>query len=293
MQFLRINTVFKALVVAGMVVNVSAPAYAAGDATLRGEFNRVSTVSRGGGGLANAGSLDLDSLGRQAMRKGDYKGAINYYTQAITQDPQNVRAVLDRADARRLCGDYLNAISDYSMLRIAPLQADNLVNIGYCHGGLNNFRASMDDFTNSLALNSTGETAAAAYAGRAATKRVFHDTAGALADCDAALRIDPNSSDARFQRAVTYLLAQQYQKAVDDLNIVVAKEPRFAEGHLRLAQCYEKLGNKSSAIAEYRKANYLYQQAHDTDGIEQTNAALKVLQANASHRDSDVEVGVN
>jgi len=73
----------------------------------------------------------------------------------------------------------------------------------------------------------------------------------------------------------------------------VANEPRYADAHLKLAQCYEKLGNKTSAIVEYRKANYLYQQAHDSDGIEQTNAALRVLQANAAHRAGDVEVGVN
>lgn len=291
MQSLTANPILTILVVAGVVLNMP-PSHADGDATLRGEFKRVSTVSRDDG-IASPGSLDLDAQGRRAMKQGDYRAAINFYTQAITQDPQNVRAVLDRADARRICGDYLNAISDYSMLRIAPLQADNLVNIGYCHGSLNNFRASMDDFNSSLALNNRGDTAVAAYAGRAATKRVLHDTAGALADCDAALRIDPNSSDARWQRAVTYFMSQQYQKAADDLNVVVTKEPRYADAHLKLAQCYEKLGNKSSAIVEYRKANYLYQQAHDSDGIEQTNAALRVLQANATHRDGDVEVGVN
>ncbi len=56
-----------------------------------------------------------------------------------------------------------------------------------------------------------------------------------------------------------------------------------------LAQCYQKLGNKSGAIAEYQKANYLYQQAHDDDGIQQTTTALKVLQANLNTNSSQAK----
>jgi tetratricopeptide (TPR) repeat protein len=264
----------------GSLMALSAPVYAANDGGVRGECKRLSRGDRGRG-FASAGTQDLDDLGYRAYQQGNYTTAINYFTQAIDKDPQNVQALLDRADARRAVGDYLNAIADYSMLRIAPLQPDSLTNIGYCHASLNNFPGALADFNNSLALRSTGDSAVSAYSGRAAVKRLMHDIQGALADCDAALRLDPDSLDPRWQRAVTYYASQQYAKAVPDLTIVVGKEPRFADAHLMLAQCYERLGNKANAIAEYQKANYLYQQAHDDDGVQQTTNALKVLQANA------------
>ncbi|MBS1955080.1 MAG: tetratricopeptide repeat protein [Cyanobacteria bacterium SZAS-4] len=275
------------LVVAGLMLSVSSPGYSA-DATVRGEYKMVSRAPRNFE-FAAAGSLDVGELGYKAYRDGDLTLAINYFTQAINKDPQNISAVIDRAYARQDSGDYINAIADFQQPRIAPLQPSCLVGVGYCHTNLNNFSAAMQDFTASLALDKRSESAVSAYAGRAAVKRTLHDIPGALSDCDAALALNPDSGDARWQRAVTFYLSQQFAKAVPDLMIVVDKSPRFADAHFMLAQCYQKLGNKSGAIAEYQKANYLYQQAHDDDGIQQTNTALKVLQANLNTQNSDAK----
>lgn len=277
----------RVLVAAGLMLFVSAPSFAT-DAIVRGEY-KIPRAPRNFD-FAAAGSLDLVDQGANAYRDGDLTKAINYFTQAIDRDPQNVKAMLYRAYARQDNGDYLNAISDFSQMRIAPLQPGNLAGIGSCHTGLNNFTAALDDFNASLALDRKGDSAVSAYSGRAAVKRTLHDIPGALADCDAALALDPQSADARWQRAVTFYSAQQFAKAVADLTIVVDITPRFADAHFMLAQCYQKLGNKSGAIAEYQKANYLYQQAHDDDGIQQTNTALKVLQANLKTSNSPSKV---
>ncbi len=265
------------LVVAGLMLFVSAPSFAT-DATVRGEYKVITRAPRKFD-FAAAGSLDLVDQGCKAYQEGDLTKAINYFTQAIDKDPQNIKAVLDRAYARQENGDYLNAISDFSQTRIAPLQPSCLSGMGYCHASLNNFPAALRDFNESLALDRKGDSAVSAYSGRAAVKRTLHDIPGSLADCDAAIALDPRSADARWQRAITFCSAQQFAKAVADLTIVVDISPRFADAHFMLAQCYQKLGNKSGAIAEYQKANYLYQQAHDDDGIQQTTTALKVLQA--------------
>lgn len=265
------------LMLAGLMLFVNAPSYAA-DATIRGEYKMVNRAPRNFE-FAAAGSLDVGQLGYKAYREGDLTSAINYFTQAIDKDPQNISAVIDRAYARQENGDYLNAIADFSLPRIAPLQPTCLVGVGYCHTNLNNFAAALQNFSASLALDKKSDVAVSAYSGRAAVKRALHDIPGALADCDAALALDAQSGDARWQRAITFYASQQFAKAVTDLMIVVDKNPRFADAHFMLAQCYQKLGNKSGAIAEYQKANYLYQQAHDDDGIQETKTALKVLQA--------------
>ncbi len=273
------------LVIAGLMLSGSTPALSA-DATVRGEYKVVTRAPRNSQ-FAAAGSLDVGELGYKAYRDGDLTSAINYFTQAIDKDPQNISAVIERAYARQDSGDYLNAIADFQQPRIAPLQPSCLVGVGYCHTNLNNFAAALHDFSASLALDKKSDSAVSAYSGRAAVKRTLHDIPGALADCDAALALDPQSGDARWQRAITFYASQQFAKAVTDLMIVVDKHPRFADAHFMLAQCYQKLGNKGSAIAEYQKANYLYQQAHDDDGIQQTTTALKVLQANLNKKNTD------
>ncbi len=139
------------LVAAGLMLFVNAPGFAT-DATVRGEFKKVTRASRNFD-FAAAGSLDLDDMGYKAYKEGDLTTAINYFTQAIDKDPQNIRAVLDRAYARQDNGDYLNAIADFSQTRIAPLQPSCLVGVGYCHASLNNFPAALQDFNGSLALD--------------------------------------------------------------------------------------------------------------------------------------------
>ncbi len=233
---------------------------------------------------AMEGTSNLELLGYQAYVSGDYQTAINEFTRAIGGDPSNVIAIKHRGNARSAVGDWVNALADFSMLRIAPMQADNLVDIGYCHLDMHDYPVALADFTNSLSQSDSKAVTVDAYSGRAAVKRSLEDIAGSIADCNAALQIKPTAFYPRWQRAKTYAAGLQIENAVSDLLICLEQRPSHADGHLLLAQCYQKLGQKANAISEYRKANYLYQQTHDQHGIEETDAALKILQANAGRR---------
>lgn len=248
--------------------------------TVRGADMAVPELRGGRTDSPHPGSSDLTMKGFELYKAHNYAAAINYFTQAINADPQNIHAIMLRAYSRQASGDLINALSDFNLSHIAPMQPECLSESGICYVGLSNYSSAVDAFNKAIAAEPRGPFASYAYAGRAAAKRGLHDTAGALADCDAALKLNPRDFNALWQRAVTYFSAQQYPNAAADLKALLEKQPGFADGHLMLAQCYQKMNMRKDAITEYQKANYLYEQAHDADGIEQVTTALKILQAN-------------
>lgn len=245
--------------------------------TVRGEFNEP---ARGihQFDVQGAGSIDIAAKGSSLMRSGDYAGAVNLFTQSINRDPQNIQAIMLRADARQKMGDCVNAMADLSTLRIAPLEPWALVERGKCNSYLSNYKGALDNFNASLALDSTGDTAVEAYECRAIVKRATHDIPGAFADCNAALQLKPNDLNSLWQRGITYFESSQYQQAVADLKYVIANATEFADAHLLLAQCFEKLGRKTEAVTECKTANYIFQKQNNRSGIEQTETLLKELQ---------------
>src|ERR1035441_8399955 len=62
--------------------------------------------------------------GDVAASKGDFDGAIAYYSQAIEIDPRYAAAYYGRGDAKRHKGDFDGAIADYSqVIEIKPRYA--------------------------------------------------------------------------------------------------------------------------------------------------------------------------
>lgn len=60
----------------------------------------------------------------------------------------------------------------------------------------------------------------------------------------------------------------QYDKAIERLNIVLQKEPGNMEIIFRLAEAYERKGDKAAAIAQYRKLKELIQIPEAKDEIQ-------------------------
>ncbi len=272
------------ILMAAAMFFLSEPGFA-NEITIRGEFSKVDRSPRGLD-MQQPGSSDLLDQGIHLYKDGDIHGAIAIFSQAITQDSQNVLAYMYRGLARERLGDYINAIGDFQQVRIAAIQPTVLDELGHCYTNLNNFHGALNSYNTSLAMDRTSPSAIQAYAGRAAVKRILRDTQGALADCDAAIGLNPKDADARWQRGVTYFDAQQYTKAVPDLKIVVQQSSKFADAYLLLGQSFQKLGMRPDAIAEYQKANYLYHQLHDDEGAELTTTKLKTLQSEANAGDA-------
>jgi hypothetical protein len=69
-----------------------------------------------------------------------------------------------------------------------------------------------------------------------------------------ALERDPGDHECRYGRARSYMAAQNYDGAVQDLSVIVASEPHFKmhAAQLALAQSYEALARPAEAAGVYR-----------------------------------------
>lgn len=79
------------------------------------------------------------------------------------------------------------------------------------------------------------------------------------------------TQDGRYAQGQTYLRDKQYQKAVKELRIALAFDPKFVNAHYALGEAYEKTRQKKKAIAAYKQAL-----RYDPD-LKDAKAALKRL----------------
>ncbi|GAA6616467.1 tetratricopeptide repeat protein [Scytonema sp. NUACC26] len=93
---------------------------------------------------------DADSYKKRGHSRhdaGDYKGAIEDYTQAIKKNPQDIKILYYRANARYDLADYEEAIKDYTqVIQNNSQDADAYFNRGHTHLNLGNKQEALEDF---------------------------------------------------------------------------------------------------------------------------------------------------
>jgi tetratricopeptide (TPR) repeat protein len=79
---------------------------------------------------------------------------------------------------------------------------------------------------------------------------------------------DPGNVYAQKVLALGGIKTGQYDKAIERLNIILAKEPENMEIIFRLAEAYERKGDKANAIAQYQKLKNLINIPEAKDDIQ-------------------------
>ncbi len=74
----------------------------------------------------------------------------------------------------------------------------------------------------------------------------------AIAAFESALKLDPNSSKARYNLPLALVSHQDYKKAVEQLEIVIREHPDFFAAHNALGVAYRSLGQLDAAAEEFQ-----------------------------------------
>lgn len=166
-------------------------------------------------------------------QKGDYRGAIADYDQALALNPQFGEVYFRRGIARTLIQDWRGAEADYSQaILIKPEYAEAYLHRGSIRNTLNNWR-------------------------------------GAKLDFDLAIAFNPNSLPAYLGRGVALCELNDCNGGLQDYNRVIALNPTYAEAYTRRGFAYYRSGNRRGAIDNYLAAAELYrQQGKDRDYLE-------------------------
>jgi len=134
------------------------------------------------------------NLGVANFKIGDYEYAEHYFCMAIWMDPEWARPYMTRAETYHMLGEFEREISDYEeAMQLEPNWAMPAYNLGAVHAKLGH----LDDAVFYYGLAHTLDTSdVRVYVNRAHVYVDKEEYNLALADCHAALEIDPGNSRA-------------------------------------------------------------------------------------------------
>ena len=142
--------------------------------------------------------------------------------------------------------DYDRAIADLSeAIRLNPKFADAYANRGVAFNSKKKYDRAIVDLSEAIRLN---PKLALAYFNRGTAYKMKKDYERAIADYSEAIRLNPKFAKAYLNRGATYAQRSDYDRAIADLNEAIRRNPSFR------AFVYERVGRKTDAISDYRKA---------------------------------------
>jgi tetratricopeptide (TPR) repeat protein/V8-like Glu-specific endopeptidase len=197
-------------------------------------------------------AADFYIQGLNKYNKGDFKAAINDYTEAIRLNPNYAYAYGDRGRARFDSGDKQGAIADFNeALRIDRNLAPAYNARGFARYNLGDKQGSISDFNQTLRIN---PNYAPAYVNRGNARDDLGDPQGAIADYNIALRIHPNDAYAYYHRGVTRYRLGDKQGAIADYTEAIHFNPKYVSAYNNRGHIRYNLGDKQGAIADYNSA---------------------------------------
>jgi len=194
------------------------------------------------------------------------KKSIEYFNQAIEQDPNFALAYAGLADSYNLLPYYSAASPEQSIpkgraaarkaLEIDDSLAEAHTALGYdlCVYDWN-FAESAREFQRAIELNPNYATAHQWYGDRPLLCLGRIDEC--VAEVKRAAQLDPLSLIINADVGETYIYAGQYDQAIEQLRRTIEMDPNFYNAHWRLGKAYEKKGAVQDALAEYQKARQL------------------------------------
>lgn len=158
------------------------------------------------------------------VRRGETMLALQDYERALSLEPRNATALSQRAALYASEGHFAQAIADLDVALITyPDSAELLYNRGYAHFWHGDLTKALADYDAALALS---PSMVRALTNRCLTRVTLNaNLEGALADCNAAVQIEPDNAAARETRGLAYLKLGKPDAASADFATVLEADP--------------------------------------------------------------------
>ncbi|MTJ17774.1 MULTISPECIES: tetratricopeptide repeat-containing serine protease family protein [unclassified Dolichospermum] len=207
---------------------------------------------------------------------GDKQGAIADYNQVIRINPNDALAYNNRGIVRNDLGDKQGAIADYNLaIKINPNLAQVYNNRGIAKAELGDKQAAIQDFNQAIKIN---PNYAPAYNNRGVAKAELGDKQAAIQDFNQAIKINPNYAPAYNNRGNFRYKLGDKQAAIDDFNQVIKFNPNLALAYIHRGIVRYKLGDKQAAISDFQQAANLFHEQGNTEGYQKVLEVLRKIQ---------------
>jgi tetratricopeptide (TPR) repeat protein len=193
----------------------------------------------------------------------DYKNAMDDANNAILSDPKSEMAIFNRAGLHMQMKEYSKAIADYSTLIDKHSNLPNLHRYrAHAYRDCNKYELAITDFLNTIESDTTKNYKMYLDLGDLYYRLGQLDKS--LAAYSSAISADPGHAEYYNLRAVDYQINKNYEQAIKDYTTAISLEKQFNYFTSR-AYCYYNSGLKDSAFADVNKSielrpdsNYAY-----------------------------------
>jgi tetratricopeptide (TPR) repeat protein len=175
----------------------------------------------------------------------------------------NTRAVMlqEQARNRAMSGDYEGAINLFSQaLSLAPNDGRIYHDRGMTHSRFQRWTQALADLDRAIALSPHP----ASYEERASIYFAMGNKQAARQDLERALRIDSFSPIALMNLGYLYIEDGKYDRAIEYLTKAINVEPTMANAYANRARAHYKKGNLDRAYSDAEKAKELIESGRDT-----------------------------
>jgi len=171
-----------------------------------------------------------DSKASAALLAGDYDAAISLYTEVIKANPKAPFAFNGRGLAYRYKNEPAKALADFDQaIKLKPY-AMFYYNRGVTRYETGDDKSAIADLTRAL-QDKPGGTRAICLVARARCYINQSDSASALPDLNAAIKLDPKNSEAYRLRGIIRKVAHDYEKSLADYEKAIALDPKSSSAY--------------------------------------------------------------
>lgn len=272
---------------------------------------KLSSWSKDAGGNALSVLCAIET-GNLCVETNDNKKAIEYYTKAEKQEPQNVNTLIKRADVYAATGDYTAAIDDYTeVIKInngcieayekrgavyekagrGEESKKDYAMAAYYNGNIfynqKNYEKAIDEFLKALSFQDDFENALLYLAFSYQSKKEYEK---ALDTYNKLVEINPNNYDVWYNRSKIYRnIKKDIDMAFNDLNKAITLRPDLPGAFEDRGDLYHSQGEYKEAVEDfsfainlkpnavyYYKRGLAYANLYDRDNaIKDYTAAIK------------------
>jgi membrane associated rhomboid family serine protease/predicted negative regulator of RcsB-dependent stress response len=215
-------------------------------------------------------------IARQQLLRKDYPAAIERLQGALRANPHNAQA------RTLLAAIYIEQDKPNDAIRELELadrddsaNAFVLVTLGGAHWSLKQWDKAAAAYARATLVDPSD---ASAWANQGAAWLNAGQAANAVAPLQRAIRLEPAVPGHRYNLGLVYLELEQFEDAVRSFRAALELSPDNALALLRRGYCYQKLGQRDSARADYERVLNAPEGAADAQTVKEARRLLSELQ---------------
>lgn len=182
----------------------------------------------------------------------EYTTAIKDYTEALNVNPNYTKAFYNRGLAYYEIGEKRKAVEDFTeIIKLNSHDLDAYYQRGLAYYDLGDYRTAIDDYTTVIRLDANH---ANAYSNRGLARSALGDKQGAMSDYTQAISIQPKNPNVYYSRGRARFNLSDYKGAVDDYTEAINLDPKMVDAYTNRCNAYLNLGDTEKAISDCTQA---------------------------------------